>query len=64
MNREEALLMLGLDENYTEEELWKSYNKVWNSTEIQKYFVSPEDSKKVEVTLGKLNEARRQLTRE
>ena len=64
MNREEALLMLGLDENYTEEEIWKSYKLVWNSTEIQKYFVSSDDSQKMEETLGKINKARKRLTRE
>ena len=64
MNREDAMLILGLDENYTEEELWKSYSKVWNSIEIQRYFASPEDSKQIEETLGRLNEARNRLSRE
>ncbi len=58
MEIEEACLILGLDSEFSEDSVQKSYDQLWRNTELLRFTVTQADRQSVEDKLGRLNRAR------
>ena len=58
MDLSEAMLVIGVEEGFTESEMQKAYEQLWRNTEILRVFTSSDAASEVNKKLARLNQAR------